>query len=147
MGAPDLDGFVAYDLGVGVGGVDVVADGGFAHGGIVDGMDATLLPVGMDAVEEAVDGVEFLQRTKDINPAEGEKVSFGLLVSFREVGHTKPKGDQVIVLIDDESGKIEVDEGEIFLDIDINLLVGKGDEVVEGCGRTCERRDRPPCGS
>jgi len=131
LGAPDLDGFVAYNLGIGVGGVDIVADGGFAHGGVVDGVYATFLPVGMNAIEKAVDGVEFLQRTQDINPAKWKKVSFGLLVGFREVGHTKSKGHQVVVLIDDKSGKIEVDEGEVFLYIDINLLVGEGDEVVE----------------
>ena len=131
LGAPDLDGFVAYDLGVGVGGVDVVADGGFTHGGVVDGVYATFLPVGMNAVEKAVDGIEFLQSTQDINPAKWEKVSFGFLVSFREVGHTKSKGHQVVVLIDDKSGKIEVDEGEVFLHIDINLLVGERYEVVE----------------
>ena len=131
MGAPDLDGFVAYDLWVGVGGVDVVAYGGFAHGGVVDRVDATLLPVGMDAVEETVDGVELLQGTEDINPAEGEEVSIRFLIGFREVGHTKSKGYEIVVMIDHKSCEIEVDEGEVFLHIDIDLLVGEWDEIVK----------------
>lgn len=129
--APDFDGFVAYNLGVGVGGVDVVSDGVLAHGGVVDGVDSATLPIGVDAVEEAVEGVELLQRTEDIDPTEGEEVTVGFLVGASEVGHAKAEGDEVVVLIDDEMGEVEVDEGEVFLDIDVNFLIGEWNEVVE----------------
>lgn len=105
LGAPDLCCFVAGDLGIGVGVLDVALDAVVIHLGIVDGMDSALLPVGMHSIEHEVEGVEMVEATENVVPAEGEKTAVGFFETFVEVGESKTESDDVVVFVDYEVGK------------------------------------------
>ena len=94
-------------------------------------MDAAFLPIGVDAVEKGIDIGELVESAQNVEPAEGEEASVCLFIGLVEVGDAQSESNQVIVLIYHKIGKFQVDKREILIDIDIDFLVGEGDEVVE----------------
>ena len=94
-------------------------------------MDATLLPLGMDTVEQQVNVLELAQGLQDVVPTKGEKMAISLLVGFVEVGYAEAEGYQIIVLIYHKTSEIEVNKGEVLFDVDIDFLLGEGDEIIE----------------
>ena len=131
VGVPYLFGLVANDLRISISPTEVVFLGVFVHLGIIDRVDTTFLPIRMHTVEQQIDILEFVQSTEHMYPAKGEEASIALFVSRIKVGDAEAESHEIIVLIDHKISKFQIDEGEIFVDIYVDLLIGHRHEIVE----------------
>ena len=66
-----------------------------------------------------------------MDESEGKQPALGSLQSPGEGGHGDSEGNEVVLLIDDEANVVRMDEAEVLVDIDLDLLVRKGNETVQ----------------
>ena len=109
----------------------MVFNGVAVHFGVVNGVYAAFLPIGVYAVEQEVDSVEVVQCVQEVNPAKRQQVAVGFFVGLVEVGYRESECYKVVVFVDNEIGKFKVDKGEVLFDVYVDLLFGERNEVVE----------------
>ena len=99
---------------------------------------ALSLVFGQHPDEQGFEGVVLAQSLENGNEAEGEKPPAAFLVGLREGGNADAEADHFVFLIENEAGKVLVDEGDVLLDIHVYLLFAQFGELIQLAERVVE---------